>query len=144
FLPAIISQLHEKYQDIHLYLDEMTTISQLNALQKGSLDVAFCRNPNLSSRFGQKLVFQESFSLILPTEHPLSEENFQSLAQLAGEAFVLPKPSDGDQYYKLQLSICEDAGFTPLIAHETVHGHTALTLVEQNFGISILPTSFRE
>lgn len=144
FLPAVISKLHEEYREIHLYLDEMTTSTQLKALRQGRLDIAFCRNPDLSSRFGQKLIFQESFSLILPLSHSLSVDNFRSVAQLAGEAFVLPKQSDGDQYYKLQLSICEDVGFTPVIAHETVHGHTALTLVEQNFGISILPTSFKK
>lgn len=143
FLPDLISRLHTQYPEIHLYLDEMTTSTQLKALQQGALDVAFCRNPNLPSRFGQRLVFSESFSLIVAEDHWLQAGDLQDLNQLAAEPFILPKQADGDHYYKVQLSICQDAGFTPLVAHETVHGHTALTLVEQQFGISILPTSFR-
>lgn len=142
FLPGVISTLHDRYPDIHLYLDEMTTQAQLQALKRGALDVAFCRNPALSGRFGRCLVFQETFSVILPEAHSLEASNFRSMLQLENEPFILPKQGDGDNYYKLQLSICEDAGFTPVVAHETVHGHTALNLVDQQFGISILPSSF--
>lgn len=142
FLPGVISTLHDRYPEIHLYLDEMTTHAQLRSLQQGELDVAFCRNPDLTSRYSGQLVFQETFSVILPEDHPIEASNFSSMLQLEKEPFILPKQGDGDNYYKLQLSICEDAGFTPVIAHETVHGHTALNLVDQQFGISILPTSF--
>jgi DNA-binding transcriptional LysR family regulator len=142
FLPGIISTLHEQFPDIHLYLDEMTTHAQLRALQRGALDVAFCRNPDLTGRFGRQPIFRETFSLVLPQGHPMTVDHFQSMEQMEDEIYILPKQADGDNYYKLQLSICEDAGFTPVIAHETVHGHTALNLVDQQFGISILPTSF--
>lgn len=143
FLPDIISRLHEKYPNIHLYLDEMTSSAQLKALRSGALDLAFCRNPDLPGRFGRQLVFDETFSIVLPGGHPLRNEDFRSVAQLENEAFILPKQSDGNDYFRLQLSICEEAGFTPNVVHETVHGHTALALVDQSFGISILPTSFQ-
>jgi DNA-binding transcriptional LysR family regulator len=89
------------------------------------------------------LVFEETFSVVVPQDHHLQRGDFHSVAQLAQEAFILPKQSDGNDYFRLQLSILEDAGFTPNVAHETVHGHTALALVDQSFGISILPTSFQ-
>lgn len=144
FLPDIISRLHEKYPQIHLYLDEMTSNTQMKALRSGALDLAFCRNPDLPTRFAGRAVFRETFSLVLPQSHPLREDHFHSVEQVAEEAFILPKRTDGDHYYQLQLSICETAGFSPYIAHETVHGHTALALVDQEFGVAILPTSFRE
>lgn len=144
FLPDVISLLHEQYPKIHLYLDEMTSSAQLKALRSGALDLAFCRNPDLPGRFGRQLVFEESFSIVVPRNHPLTEGNFHSVGQLEPEVFILPKQSDGNDYFRLQLSILEDAGFTPNIAHETVHGHTALALVDQSFGVSILPTSFQE
>lgn len=144
FLPGIISRLHNDYPNIHLYLDEMTSSAQLKALRSGSLDLAFCRNPDVPARFGRRLVFRETFSIVVPETHFLNGENFRSVKQLTDEAFILPKKSDGDDYFKLQMSICEGAGFYPDIAHETVHGHTALALVDQSFGIAILPTSFQE
>lgn len=142
FLPGIISRLHDQFPRIHLYLDEMTSSAQLKALRSGALDLAFCRNPDLPGRFVQQLVFRETFSIVLPKDHPINDRNFRSVAQFENEAFILPKQTDGNDYYKLQLSILEDAGFRPNVAHETVHGYTALALVDQSFGITILPTSF--
>ena len=142
FLPDLLAKLHENFPEIHTYLSEMTSASQLLAIQKGELDVAFLRNPPLNIRFNQKLVFQENFALVLPKNHFLNETNFESMAQVANEKFILPTKSDGEIYHQLQWSICEDAGFLPQIAHETVHGHTTLKLVESGLGISLIPISF--
>jgi DNA-binding transcriptional LysR family regulator len=142
FLPNLLAQLHENYPDIQTYLSEMTSASQLLAVQKGELDIAFLRNPLPNKRMGQKMVFQEHFSLVLPKNHALKESNFEGMWQLAHEKFILPTKSDGALYHQLQWSICEDAGFTPKIAHETVHGHTTLKLVEKGLGISLIPSSF--
>jgi DNA-binding transcriptional LysR family regulator len=144
FLPLLLSKLHDNYPEIQTYLSEMTSASQYNAVQKEELDIAFLRNPPQNKRLGQKLIFQETFSLILPEKHILNAKNFKSMSQLAHEQFILPTKSDGDLYQQLQWSICEDAGFTPQIAHETVHGHTSIKLVENGLGISLLPTSFRD
>jgi DNA-binding transcriptional LysR family regulator len=142
FLPNLLGNLNQKYAEIHTYLSEMTSASQLLAVQKGELDIAFLRNPPLNKRFQQKLVFQENFALVLPQNHFLNESNFESIAQVANEKFILPTKSDGEMYHNLQWSICEDAGFLPQISHETVHGYTTLKLVENNLGISLIPISF--
>lgn len=142
FLPNLLGNLNQKYGKIHTYLSEMTSASQLLAVQKGELDIAFLRNPPLNKRFQQKLVFQENFALVLPQNHFLNESNFVSMAQVSNEKFILPTKSDGEIYHNLQWSICEDAGFLPQISHETVHGYTTLKLVENNLGISLIPISF--
>lgn len=144
FLPDLLSSLHEKYPHVQTYLNEMTSNSQLSAIQKGELDIAFLRNPPSDRNFGKKLVFSETFSLVLPKNHSVSEENFKNIAQLSEENFILPTRTDGELYYQVQTSICEDAGFSPKIAHETVHGHTVLKLVDHHLGITFLPTSFKE
>ncbi len=144
FLPNLLGNLNQKYPEIHTYLSEMTSAWQLLAIQKGELDIAFLRNPPLIKRFNQKLVFQENFALVLPKKHFLSESNFESMAQVSTEKFILPTKTDGEIYHNLQWSICEDAGFLPQISHETVHGYTTLKLVENNLGISLIPISFEQ
>ena len=143
FLPDMLSVLQQNSPHIQTYLNEMTSSAQLLAIQKGELDVAFLRNPPQNNHFEQKLVYQETFSLVLPLNHPIDENNFKSVAQLANENFILPTLADGALYYQIQYSICEDAGFSPHVAHETVHGHTVLKLVDHNLGITFLPTSFK-
>lgn len=144
FLPGLLSRLHSGFPHVQTYLSEMTSALQLEALQKGTLDIAFLRNPGKSKCFGQKLVFRESFSLVLPASHRLTPRNFKSMMDVQEEWFILPTKGDGELYHQLQWSICEDAGFTPMIAHETVHGYTTLKLVESGLGVSLLPTSFKK
>jgi DNA-binding transcriptional LysR family regulator len=143
FLPNLLANLNQSFPEIHTYLSEMTSASQLVAIQKGELDIAFLRNPPANKRFMQKLVFQENFALVLPQNHYLNEITFESMAQVSNEKFILPTKTDGEMYHNLQWSICEEAGFLPQISHETVHGYTTLKLVENNLGISLIPISFR-
>jgi len=135
--------LHEQTPHIQTYLNEMTSSSQRIAIENGDLDIAFLRNPLPNQALGRHLVFSETFSLIIPDEHAITKQNFQGIAQLREEKFILPPKNDGELYYQLQLGICEKAGFTPIIAHETVHGHTVLNLVDHGLGITFLPSSFQ-
>lgn len=143
FLPDMLSILHEQHPHIQTYLNEMTSSSQRVAIENGDLDIAFLRNPLPHPHLGQHLVFSESFSLIVPNHHPITLDNFEGVHQLKNEKFILPPKTDGELYYQLQLSICEQAGFSPTIAHETVHGHTVLKLVDHGLGITFLPSSFQ-
>ncbi len=144
FLPDLLKKLNHFYPDIHTYLSEMTSASQLLAVQKGELDIAFLRNPPVLNQLGQRLVFSENFALVLPKNHALNQQNFEGMHQVSAEKFILPTKSDGEIYHQLQWSICEEAGFVPKIAHETVHGHTSLKLVESGLGISLIPFSFKD
>ncbi|KEO73594.1 LysR substrate-binding domain-containing protein [Anditalea andensis] len=144
FLPDMLIHLHERNPHIQTYLNEMTTSSQRVAIESGELDIAFLRNPLPHTDLGQHLVYSEPFSLILPHNHSINEINFKGIEQLKYEKFILPPKNDGELYYQLQLSICEQAGFSPRIAHETVHGHTVLNLVDHGLGITFLPSSFQK
>jgi DNA-binding transcriptional LysR family regulator len=143
FLPDMLADLHDRFPQIQTYLNEMTSSSQLLAVHRGELDIAFLRNPSLDRAYGQKLVFSEPFALVLPQNHSVSVENFGGIEQLADESFILPPRADGELYHQVQLSICENAGFSPKISHETVHGHTVLKLVDHHLGITFLPISFK-
>ena len=42
------------------------------------------------------------------------------------------------------MQIFDDCGFTPLISHNTIHASSIFKLVENNFGISIIPKSLAQ
>ena len=42
------------------------------------------------------------------------------------------------------MQIFDDAGFVPTISHSTVNASSIYRLVENNFGISIVPTSLQD
>lgn len=144
FLPGFLDLIATKYPDIHWYLNEMTTEVQEKEIREGTLDLAFLRNPLFNSDISGKVVFSEPFAVVIPKNHPCSEITDKELHLLQNEKFILPTPNDGKTYHHVQLSIFENAGFAPRIAHESVHGHTVLKMVEHNFGISVLPLSFQQ
>jgi DNA-binding transcriptional LysR family regulator len=41
------------------------------------------------------------------------------------------------------MQIFDDAGFSPIISHNTVNASSIFRLIENNFGVSIVPTSLK-
>jgi DNA-binding transcriptional LysR family regulator len=86
-------------------------------------------------------VFEDTFSLVLPVHHHVSHDNFTDLSSLKEEPFILFDQSYSPAYYEQVMQIFKHSGFHPLISHNTVHASTIFRLVENNLGISIVPTS---
>jgi DNA-binding transcriptional LysR family regulator len=86
-------------------------------------------------------VFEDTFSLVLPENHQLTQRKFKSLNQVKAEPFILFEKEYSSSYFDIVMSIFDDAGFAPIISHTTVHANTIFRLVENNFGISIVPSS---
>ena len=144
FLPKLLASLNKKYPGIQTYLSELPSAVQLDAIKAKQLDIGFLRNPPPDPAFSTKVVWMENFFLVLPQNHSLHYKNFKSLKQLSGEKFILPPQADGELYHKHMLGLCHDAGFDPIVVHESTHGHTILKLVENGLGISILPLTFKK
>ena len=86
-------------------------------------------------------IYEEDFVLLLPENHPISEENFVDLSQFAHENFILPPLSVGYGYVENIYQICSQHGFLPKIVHESAHSMSVQRLVEAGLGISIEPLS---
>jgi DNA-binding transcriptional LysR family regulator len=143
-LPKILPILTKKYPGIQTYLSELPSSNQLTAIKNKDLDIGFLRNPAPDPALETILVWREPFYLVLPERHSITARNFKSLMQVFKEKFILPPSSDGELYHRHILGICEEAGFNPMVAHESTHGNTILKLVENGLGISILPLTFKK
>ena len=89
-------------------------------------------------------MYSETFSLVLPTDHPINEDNFKNVGQLKTEPFILFSRDYSPEYFSLIMSIFENHGITPSINHKSVHANTIYRLVENRLGIAIVPTSLAE
>ena len=97
----------------------------------------------MPDELNSKPVFKDTFSLVLPANHSISSENFISLTQLKEEAFILFEKEYSPAYYKSVMSIFDHGKFIPIVSHTTVHANTIFKLVENGFGIAIVPTSLK-
>lgn len=140
-LPSIISKIQQDLPELHTELSELTYTDQLTGIKTGNIDVGFFRNPSPTEDVETKIVFEETYSVVLPQNHPVNESNFKGLKDLANENFILLPRSAGEKYYDNLILLCNKTGFTPKITHESVYGSTVIRLVESNLGVSIVPSS---
>lgn len=142
-VPDLLLKLQEKFPQIKTTLEELSNKAQVNAILKDTLDIGFVRLARVPHGLGLKTVLKDTFSLVLPADHTIKEENFKNIGQLSKENFILFSQDYSPLYFDTVMSICEDAGFSPKVSHKSVHAQTIFKLVENKLGIAIVPTSLQ-
>jgi DNA-binding transcriptional LysR family regulator len=142
-IPELLLKLRSTHPNIHFNLKEMDNRIQIEELIALHVDLGFVRLERVPRELELRPVFEDTFSLVLPKNHPLTAQDFHSLEQLKDEAFIMFERSYSPTYYEKMRQIFDSSGFTPIVAHHTVHASTIYKLVENNFGISIVPTSLK-
>lgn len=140
-IPELLLKIKEDHPKVHYSLREMENPDQIRALMQSEIDLAFVRLDKVPRGLEIRPVFEDTFSLVLPKNHPINKENFQGLKTFEEEAFILFDQSYSPAYYEQVMKIFMQSGFHPIISHNTVHASTIFRLVENNLGISIVPSS---
>ncbi|MHA7129049.1 LysR family transcriptional regulator [Algoriphagus namhaensis] len=143
-LPEFMRRLDRKYPGISTTLEEMTNAAQVDLLLSDKLDLGFVRLASVPEGLEMKTVSRDTFSLVVPRGHSVTEGNFHSLRQVENEDFLLFSSDYSKYYYDQIMSICRSAGFHPKIKHKSVHALTIFKLVEQGMGVSIVPHSLQD
>ena len=143
-LPQLLVAVKRAYPDIRFSLREMDNRQQLEHLINREIDLGFVRVERVAPPLRMKAVLDDTFSLVLPENHPVSAENFRGLQQLADESFILFEPTYSESYYEKVLQLFDAAGFGPQLSHSTVNASSIYRLVANGMGLSIVPTALRE
>ncbi len=143
-IPNFLIQVRETRPNIQFELNVMDNPQQIDAILSHDLDLGFVRVKQMPPGINSKSVFEDSFSLVLPLDHPLEQDSFEDLHQIRKEGFILFDPSYSPSYFEEIMQIFKQCGFDPYISHQTIHIHTIYKLVENHFGLSIIPSAFRE
>lgn len=143
-LPNLLGKINAQESGISTSLEELSNGVQVELIQKDKIDLGFVRLDTVPEGLKMKSVLRDSFSIVIPEEHPIHPPDFISMDQFSKESFILFS-SDYSQYYFDQIiGICRDAGFFPTIRHKSVHALTIFRLVEQGMGVAIVPSSLKE
>lgn len=144
YLPPIIKEFSTAYPKIRFHLEQLTNAEQLKALEQDQIDIGFMRSNKVSSDIAIKSVYRENFSLVLPLEHPVTADNFKNMGQFSEASFILFPNENSPMYYQQIQNLCADYGFSPRIAHKSIHGPTIFKLVENGMGIALVPNSLKD
>jgi len=142
-IPELLVKLNKQNPNIHFSLKEMDNQKQMDSLISGDIDLGFVRLERVPRSLNIKPILKESFCLVLPKDYPINENTFTSLKQFENESFILFNPKYSTSYFEKVMQIFDDNDFSPIIAHNTIHASSIYKLVENKFGISIVPKSLR-
>ncbi|MFC3880668.1 LysR family transcriptional regulator [Algoriphagus namhaensis] len=143
-LPSLLAKINVHESGISTSLEELSNGVQVELIQKDKIDLGFVRLESAPEGLEMKSVLRDTFSIVIPEEHPIQSQDFQSIDQFSKESFILFSSDYSQYYYDQIIGICRDAGFFPTIRHKSVHALTIFRLVEQGMGVAIVPSSLKE
>ena len=142
-IPNLLIEFKKEHPNVQFGLKELDNEEQIDSLLSQDIDIGFVRLDRVPRGLVIKPILKESFCLVLPKNHLVNKDNFKGLHQLKDESFILFDPSYSPSYYEKVMQIFDDSKFVPIISHNTIHAASIYKLVENNFGLSIVPKSLQ-
>ena len=142
-VPAILQEFRTRCPAVKLELHELTTNEQLQRLRFGQIDIGFVRPPVDEEGINSEIVFREPLIAALPETHNLADRAHLELRELSTEPFILFPRSLAPGLYDPIVSLCQQAGFSPIAAQEAIQMQTIVSLVAAEMGVAIVPASMQ-
>lgn len=139
-IPQILRPLYEAHPSLEIQIVEQKTIHLLPRLLSGSLDIAFCRPPEVRDpRLAFRTLFYETAMVALPKSHPLANRKAIEIADLAEEPLIVPDRRSRPHSHDLTMSLFLGAGLTARVAQIAEEKQTIVNLVAAGTGLAIVP-----
>jgi DNA-binding transcriptional LysR family regulator len=141
-MPNLIRHFGDSNPEVEFSLHNIPTLSQIQMLDAGSLDVGFVRLP-IGEHFELEVVpiHREPFVFVAPASHRLADKENVQIREVAVEEFVMYERTAAPDCHCLIFGIMRDAGVVPNVRQTTGQMQTLISLVASGMGISILPAS---
>jgi len=144
-LPQSLRTFQQRFPGIWLDLCEEADSEILeNQLLERTIDACFiARHPGLArpSEMDTLVLFRDPVCVVLPNGHPLSKRPSVPWRKLAGERFVTRARHAGARIHEFHMSLCNSAGFRPVVAQTTTSEPASMTLVAAGAGVALTSIS---
>lgn len=138
-VPLFLKRFTEKHPDVELVFEETLTANVLDALQDDRLDVGIIATSTEQHLFQEDL-FLEPFVGYVSTMHPLASQPKIELADLYEENLWLL--NEGHCFRDQAIKLCKKTNQSlkkGSISFESGNLETLKRLVEQDFGVTLMP-----
>ena len=136
-LPETVRRFRAAYPEVDVKLVDSPTPEMLNLLLDGELEVAFHTGPTDHGDLDHVVVRKERLVCVLPSSHDLAAEDSISVAELAGDSFIMGRWETWRIYHRIIRDICRRHGFQPRIIQEAEHGDGIMGLVAAEMGVTL-------
>lgn len=139
-LPHIVPDLHAKYPNLKLYVQEGKPKDLQLELQAGSLDLVISPLPISFSDLHVESLFREPLQIVSAPDHPLASKENLERSDLAGQQ-VLAIESGHHLHDQVQ-QLCDDFNATVLRDYEGTSLDTLRLMVGMGAGLAFLPALY--
>ncbi|MDQ7263484.1 LysR family transcriptional regulator [Paracoccus sp. PS-1] len=139
-MPQLLQLMRVHHPEIEIQLIEQKTIHLLPKILSGSIDIAFCRPPDIRDpKIHFQTLFYESAVVALPDDHPLSGRPELAIHDLANAPLIVPDRRSRPHSHDLTIKLFIDAGLGARVAQVAEEKHTIVNLVATGAGLAIVP-----
>jgi DNA-binding transcriptional LysR family regulator len=138
-VPRALLRFRESSPGVEIEIADMSTLSQVEALIAGRLDVGFVRLPVKHPQVAVRKVLTERLTIAAAARFagPLTMKGIQE------QPFILIHRGVSATHHDHCISLCDRSGFTPRIVYEPNDMFTILNLVSAGIGVSLVPRAAR-
>jgi DNA-binding transcriptional LysR family regulator len=141
-MPPVVRAFAERHPGIALHADDVAMGALVAGLREGRFDAGLCR-PTLADDLSEEVVLREPVAAVLPEGHPLAGRASLTLADLAGEPWVLTPRTSYPPWHRKYDEDFARAGYRPRVVRRGTTPQGLLALVAAGVGVTRLPVSSR-
>jgi DNA-binding transcriptional LysR family regulator len=139
-VPPVLRAFAAAHPEIALDTEDLPIAALVDGLRSGRLDAGLTRPP-LVDDLATEVVLSEPVAAVLPTGHRLAGTDELSLADLAGESWVLTPRSSWEPWHAKYDHDFAAAGYAPRVVQRGNTIQSLLALVAAGVGVTRLPLS---
>jgi len=139
-LTSILAAFHYRSPNVLVELVELAGSEVLAALEANIVDLALASELPDADRFAIEELWRESWSVVLPEDHPLCHKDVVLPADLAGEALALVR-SSAQKTVLARLRRFGKKSDWPRVAFRVADRRTAIMLARAGSAIALAPSS---
>ncbi|SEG10037.1 LysR family transcriptional regulator [Paenibacillus sp. UNC499MF] len=141
-MPYVLPVFQAAYPDIEVVLVEETSANLEKLTTSGQTDISLLALPMQEDSLVYSHLLDEEIVIAFPPNHPLAKRHIENgepvtISELENEAFIALKKGQG--FRKINVALCQEAGFTPNIVFESSNMETVQSLVAAGMGIAFVP-----
>lgn len=141
-LPQSIPVFRRLYPNIELVLREDSTLRLVELLRSHEVDAVLIRGEwDQHEEFTGQVVQRDDFILAVPNDHPFAQYKSIDLASCADQSFLFYSSTAVPGLYALTKTLCQGAGFEPIISQEAIQVQTLISLVASGMGVALVPSN---
>ncbi len=138
FLPQAIRAYRQRYPNVELHLQELSSHDQIEALLNRQIDAGILYGPVSSDEIVTETLLEQPLVAALPEGHPLAQRQTLTLPALAGEPFIALERSSEPALVDRFTAIFQEAGVVPHVVQEARQIQTVLGLVSAGVGLFVM------